>query len=261
MPKFSANLSFLFNEHPFLERFKAAAEAGFRSVEYMFPYDYPAEALKGALEENALQQVLFNLPSGDWQAGERGIAAHPGRQEEFREGVARALAYARVLNVARINCLAGKRLDGVTYEEQWRVLVENLRYAASELAAEGRTLLVEAVNTFDIPNAFLHATKEASRLLDEVGAKNLKLQHDVYHMQRMEGNLTETIRSNFDGIGHIQIADVPGRHQPGSGEINYRFLLKVLDEMGYDGFVGLEYVPEPDTTSSFDWMREQGFAP
>lgn len=256
MPSLAANLTFLFNEHPFLERFKAARDAGFRYVEYMFPYEHEPAALKRLLEKTGLEQVLFNLPAGDWAKGERGIANDPRRVDEFRQGVERALEYARVLGVKRINCLVGKRLDAVPYEEQWRTVVRNLRDAAKRLAEEDRWLLVEPLNSYDIPGFFLTTSKDTLRLFDEAGAANLRLQYDVYHMQRMEGHLTATIRDNLSRIGHIQIADNPGRHQPGTGEINYRFLLPELDRMGYKGFVGLEYVPEPDTLSSFAWLKD-----
>ena len=256
MPSFAANLTFLFNEHSFLDRFRAARDAGFRYVEYMFPYDHDPATLKRLLEENGLEQVLFNLPAGDWAAGDRGIANNPRRVDEFRHGVDRALEYARVLGVKRINCLVGKQLETVLYEEQWQTLVKNLRDAAKRFAEADRWLLVEPLNSYDIPGFFLTTSRDTLRLFDEVGAANLRLQYDVYHMERMEGHLTATIRANLSRIGHIQIADNPGRHQPGTGEINYRFLLPELDRMGYEGFVGLEYVPEADTLSSLGWLKE-----
>lgn len=259
MPRFSINLSMLFGERPFLERFAAVGEAGFKYVEYMFPYEHPAQSLRDLLEQNGLKQVLFNLPAGDWGAGDRGIAADPNRADEFRQGVDRALEYAEVLGVERINCLVGKCVKGVSREEQWQVLVRNLGYAAERLAREKRMLLVEPINTYDVPGFFLSTSRDALRLLDEIAADNLKLQYDVYHLQKMEGNLTDTIKGNLERIGHIQIADVPGRHQPGTGELNYRFLLEELDRMGYSGFVGLEYIPAPDTVSSLGWVQELGF--
>jgi len=258
MPRFSANLTFLFNEYPFLDRFRTAREAGFRYVEYMSPYDYDPLTLKRLLEQTGLEQVLFNLPAGDWAAGDRGIANDPRRVNEFHQGVERALGYARVLHIKRINCLVGKRLDAVPHAEQWRTVVTNLRDAAKRLAEDDRWLLVEPLNSYDIPGFFLTTSRDTLRLFDEAGAANLTLQYDVYHMQRMEGHLTETIRKNLRRIGHIQIADNPGRHQPGTGEINYSFLLTELDRMGYDGFVGLEYVPEPDTLSSLGWLKAFG---
>ncbi len=260
MPVFSANLNFLFGEHPFLERFEASRKAGFLFVEYMFPYDHDPATLADLLEANGLRQVLFNLPAGDWAAGDRGLAADPGRVEEFRRGVGMALDYAQALHVDRINCLVGKRIPGIPEEEQWRLLVENLRHAARRLDDKGIVLLVEPLNTFDVPDFLLCKSGDGLRLLRDVGAENLMIQFDVYHMQRMEGNLTHTLRANLRSVGHVQIADVPGRHQPDTGEINYRFLLRELDRLGYPFFVGLEYIPEPDTMSSLGWLWEMGFS-
>ncbi len=259
MPKFSANLTMLFNEVSFEERFAASKAAGFQFVEYMFPYDYPAQDLAAHLKKNGQKQVLFNLPAGNWAAGDRGVAVDAGRIEEFRRGVDAAVEYAAALDVDLINCLVGKAIDGADNDTQWKVLVDNLAYAAEKLAAADRTLLIEMINTYDIPGFFLSTTRQALNLMDDVKANNLKIQYDVYHMQRMEGNLMPTIEENLDHIGHIQIADNPGRHQPGTGEINYRFLLDALDRIGYNGYVGLEYVPEPDTTASLDWLKDLGF--
>ena len=259
MPKFSANLTMLFGEVSFEKRFTASSEAGFKFVEYLFPYDYPAQDLFEHLQQNGLKQVLFNLPAGNWAEGDRGIACHPGRIEEFRAGVDSALEYARILDVERINCLVGKGSPGADLSEQWKVLVDNLAYAADKLVADNRMLLVEPINIFDIPGFFLSTTRDGLKLLKDVNAANLKIQYDVYHMQRMEGNLLPTIEANLEQIGHIQIADNPGRHQPGTGEINYRFLLEALDRMGYQGYVGLEYIPEPDTTASLGWINKLGF--
>lgn len=260
MPKFAANLTMLFTEQPFLDRFAAAAQAGFKYVEYMFPYEYEPDVLRGHLQEHNLAQVLFNLPAGDWQAGDRGIAADPSRVDEFRAGVAQAVTYARALGVPRVNCLVGKAPAGATPEESWRVLVDNCAFAAAELDKVDVALLVEAINTFDIPGFLINNTKLALQLIDAVAAENFLLQYDAYHMQRMEGELTATIRGNLPHIGHIQIADNPGRNQPGTGEINYRFLLAEIDRMGYGGYVGLEYKPAPDTLSSLSWVQQLGFA-
>lgn len=259
MPVFSANLNFLFADHPFLERFEAARRAGFLFVEYMFPYGHDPATLAHLLKGNGLRQVLFNLPAGDWEAGDRGLATDPGRVEEFRRGVEMGLDYAQALHVDRINCLVGKRIQGVPEEEQWGLLVENLRYAARRLGEKRLTLLVEPLNNFDVPGFFLCRSGDGLRLLREVGAENLMIQFDVYHMQRMEGNLTETLRANLQALGHVQIADVPGRHQPGTGEINYPFLLRELDRLGYPFYVGLEYIPEPDTLTSLAWLGQMGF--
>jgi hydroxypyruvate isomerase len=255
MPRFAANLTMLFTEHPFLERFAAAARAGFRHVEFLLPYDHPADDVRAALRDARLEQVLFNLPAGDWDAGDRGIAADPGRVEEFRTGVGRALEYAAALDCPRLNCLAGLRLDGIAAGDQWDALVENVRYAAGRVADAGRTLLVEPVNDKDIPGFLLTTTSDAVGLLDEVGDPRVRLQFDVYHVQRMEGDVTERLRALLPRIAHVQVADNPGRHQPGTGELNFPFLLGELDRLGYDGFVGLEYVPEPDTTGSLGWRE------
>jgi len=260
MPKFAANLTMLFGEVSFEERFAASKEAGFRYVEYLFPYDYKAEDLAGHLKNNGLQQILFNLPAGNWAEGERGIAGNPSRVEEFKQGVDSALEYARVLNVDRINCLVGLELENVSKSEQLKVLVENVAYAAEKLAAENRMMVIEAINTFDMPGFLLSSTQDGLNVINEVKAPNLKLQYDVYHMQKMEGNLLPTIEANLEHIGHIQIADNPGRHQPGTGEINYRHLLLEIDRMGYDGYIGLEYVPEPDTKASLAWVEAHGFS-
>lgn len=259
MPKFAANLTMLFTEMPFLERFRAAREAGFKAVEFLFPYEYSMDAIKGAVEENNLQVVLFNLPAGDWAAGERGIAANPQRREEFREGVKQAVAWARALGVPRLNCLAGKRLDSFTFEEQWQALVDNVRYAAGVLGQYGLNLMVEPLNHYDVPGFLLNTTGQVMKLLAEVDMPNVYLQYDIYHAQKVEGNLTAILREHLPKIGHIQIADNPGRHQPGTGEINYPFLLRELDNVGYKGYVSLEYIPVPDTRRSLDWVAAYGY--
>lgn len=260
MPRFAANLTMLFTERPFLQRFEAAASSGFTAVEYLFPYQEDIDGIARALQELRLTQVLFNLPAGNWAAGDRGIVVDPGRRDEFRRGVAQAVDLARRFRCSRLNCLVGKRLDGVSDEGQWRYLIDNLRYASSALAAHGLTLLVEPINTFDIPGFFLSTSAQAVRLLDEMGAPNVRLQYDIYHMQRMEGNLAHTLTRWRDRIGHVQIADAPDRHEPGTGEINFRFLLRHLDMLGYDGYVGLEYKPSAATEASFGWIEEMGFS-
>jgi len=254
MPKFAANLSMLFTEVEFLDRFEAAARAGFQGVEYLFPYDYPAEEIKQRLDANGLTQVLFNLPAGDWAAGERGIACHPDRVEEFREGVERAIAYARVLGNTQVNCLAGIQPEGVSDEEARATLVGNLRFAAEKLAAAGILLIAEPINTRDIPGFFLNRTEQALAIFDEVGSDNLKLQYDIYHMQIMEGDLAPTIETHFARIAHVQIADNPGRHEPGTGEIHYPFLFAHLDRLGYDGWVSAEYKPAGRTEEGLGWL-------
>ena len=254
MPAFAANLTMLFTEVPFMERFALARAAGFQFVEYLFPYDYPAEELKAQLDRHGLRQVLFNLPAGDWGKGDRGIAADPARVGEFRAGLSRAVDYARVLGVVNLNCLAGKQVSGVDAERQRETLVENLRFAARLLGGEGLRLLVEPINHFDIPGFLLNRTGQVLEILDQVGEANAFLQFDVYHAQREEGELAATLRGQLRRIGHIQVADNPGRHQPGTGEINFPFLFAEMDRLGYPGHVGLEYIPSPDTASSFGWM-------
>ena len=259
MPRFAANLTMLFTELPFLERFAAAREAGFKAVEYLFPYDHEPAVLAGLLKENALAQVLFNLPAGDWAAGDRGIAADPARTAEFAQGVPRAIAYAKALSVANVNCLAGKTPAGASPEACREALVSNLRLAADAFAPEGLTLLVEFINRKDIPGFFLHSSAQTLEILDEVGRPNVKMQYDVYHAQREEGELAATIRAHLGRIGHVQVADNPGRNQPGTGEINYPFLFAELDRLGYQGHVGLEYIPLPDTRASLGFAARMGY--
>ncbi len=259
MPKFAANLSFLFTEVPFLERFALARAAGFTAVEYHFPYDYSLPALKERLAANGLTQVLFNMPPGDWAGGERGLGALPGRSDEFRAGVAKAVEYACALGVPRVNCLAGIRVEGRSEAEHWQTLAANVRYAAEVFQANGLSLVVEAINRFDMPGFFLNKSSQVLELLEEVAMPNVFIQHDIYHAQREEGELVGTLSRHIARIGHIQIADNPGRHQPGTGEINYPFILAELDALGYQGYVGLEYIPSPDTGSSLGWIKQFGY--
>jgi hydroxypyruvate isomerase len=255
MPKFSANLSFLFKELDFLSRFSAASEAGFSAIEFMSPYEFDAKTLLAGLKEAGLDLILHNVPSGNWEAGDRGIACHPDRVEEFREGVQRAIEYAQILNVPNINCLAGIQPGNVSDEQARRTLVENLRFAARRFSSEGIRLLVEPINNVDIPGFFVNSTKSFLELSKEVHEENLFLQYDVYHAQKMEGDLSRTIKANLNRIAHIQIADNPGRHEPGTGEISYEFLLRYLDDIGYNGYVGCEYTPSQDTQSSLGWLK------
>ncbi len=255
MPKFAANLTMLFTERPFLERFEAARKAGFDAVEFLFPYAWPAEQIKALLDEHRLKLVLHNLPAGDWDAGDRGIACDPARTAEFREGVARAIAYARVLGVPQLNCLAGKLPQGIDPQKAEETLVGNLRRAAGELAAQGLRLLIEPINTFDIPGFYLHRTAQALALIDKVGSDNLFLQYDIYHMQRMEGELAATLSRHLAKIAHIQLADNPGRNEPGTGEINYAFLFAHLDRIGYSGWIGCEYKPAGKTEEGLGWRQ------
>ena len=255
MPQFSANLSMLFTEVPLLERFGRAARAGFTAVELQFPYEQPAAVLREELVRHGLSMVLHNLPAGDWAAGDRGIAADPGRVAEFRAGVARALEYATTLQVPRLNCLAGKLPPGVSEANARATLVMNLRHAAAALHEAGLTLLIEPINRFDVPGFVLQRSDDALALMDEVGAPNLKLQYDVYHQQRTEGELAATIERLLPRIGHIQVADNPGRHEPGTGEIHWPYLLAHLDRIGYGGHVGCEYKPAAGTEAGLGWME------
>ena len=255
MPKFAANLSMMFTEVDFLDRFKAAADAGFKGVEYLFPYDYPVAQIKERLDANGLTQVLHNLPAGDWGAGERGIACHPDSVEEFRAGVDHAIEYATALGCQQVNCLAGIQPQGVTAAAARSTLIENLRYAAEKLKAAGILLLAEPINTRDIPGFFLNRTEQALALFDEVGSDNLKLQYDIYHMQIMEGDLAPTIEKHLARIAHVQLADNPGRNEPGTGEINYPFLFAHLYRLVYDGWIGCEYKPKAATSEGLVWLE------
>jgi len=255
VPQFSANLSMLFTEVPLLERFGRAARAGFTAVELQFPYEQPAAVLREELVRHGLTMVLHNLPAGDWGAGDRGIAADPGRVAEFRAGVARAIEYATTLQVPRLNCLAGKLPPGVSAANARATLVVNLRHAAAALHEAGLTLLIEPINRFDVPGFVLQRSDDAVQLMDEVGAPNLQLQYDVYHQQRTEGELAATIERLLPRIGHIQVADNPGRHEPGTGEIAWPFLFAHLDRIGYRGHVGCEYKPAAGTEAGLGWME------
>jgi hydroxypyruvate isomerase len=254
MPKFAANLTMLFTELDFLARFAAAAHAGFTAVEYLFPYAYPKEQLAEILRKNGLTQVLHNLPAGNWERGERGIACHLDRTGEFQEGVGRAIEYASALGCKQVNCLAGIAPDCVAPERTHEVFVSNLKYAAPRLAEHGIKLLIEPINTYDIPGFFLSRSAQALQIMAEAGEPNLYLQYDIYHMQMMEGNLAATIDADLRRIAHIQVADVPGRHEPGTGEINYKFLFQHLDKIGYRGWVGCEYKPLAKTADGLGWL-------
>ncbi len=255
MPKFNANLTMLFNEVPFLDRFQAAAEAGFKGVEFLFPYAFDKNEIVERLEKHGLAQVLHNLPAGNWEGGERGIACHPDRIGEFQDGVGRAIDYATALGCKQINCLAGIAPAGVDADTLRKTLVDNLRFAAGKLEDAGIRLLVEPINTFDIPGFYLNGTAQAIALIDEVGSDNLFLQHDIYHMQRMEGELANTIAKHLSRIAHMQIADNPGRNEPGSGEINYAWLFRFIDQLGYDGWIGCEYKPAAGTREGLGWIK------
>lgn len=255
MPRFAANLSLMFQELPFLDRFQAAAEAEFEAVEFLFPYDHPAEQLAERLRANKLKNVLFNLPPGDWAAGERGIASLPERRDEFRQGVGRAIQYARVLGTPSLHVMAGLVPPGVAAAERRAVFVENLRFAAEQCAPHDIQVLIEPINQRDMPGYLLSLQADAHALREEVGAPNLKVQMDFYHAQIMEGDLAMTFRKHQPHIGHIQIAGVPGRHEPDTGEVNYPYLFALLDELGYEGWVGCEYRPAGTTTQGLGWLK------
>jgi hydroxypyruvate isomerase len=256
MPRFAANLSMLFTEVPLLERFERAARAGFSTVELQFPYEAPALSIRDRLVANRLTMVLHNLPAGNWAGGERGIACLPDRVAEFRTGVAQAIEYAGTLGVKQLNCLAGKAPAGVDGAIVRQTFVDNLKFAAAALKEAGLKLLIEPVNNFDVPGFWLNGSALAISVMDEVGADNLFLQYDVYHMQRSEGELGATLAKHLARIGHIQVADNPGRNEPGTGEINYGFLFDHLDKIGYKGHVGCEYKPATTTEAGLAWLEK-----
>jgi hydroxypyruvate isomerase len=255
MLKFSANLTMMFNEVDFLARFERASKVGFKGVEYLFPYEWEKEKLADELEKHGLEQVLHNLLAGDWAGGERGIACLPGRVGEFQEGVGLAIEYAKALRCPRLNCLVGITPKEVPPEKVRQTLVNNLRFAAAALEKEGISLLVESLNDQDIPGFYLVHTRDTLQLLGEVNHANLWLQYDIYHMQIMEGNLTKTIRDNLAHIAHMQLADNPGRREPGTGEINFPNLFRFIDEAGYDGWIGCEYKPAGITEDGLGWVK------
>ena len=254
MPRFAANLTMLFTEHPFLDRFERAASAGFKAVEFLFPYAFEAADIQQRLADHGLTLVLHNLPAGDWDAGERGIACHPDRVAEFRDGVARAIEYATILGAPQVNCLAGKAPPGIAEEVLRSTFVDNLRYAAAALKKAGIRLLIEPINTFDIPGFYLNRTAQALAIIDEAGSDNLYVQYDIYHAQRMEGELIATMQKHLARIGHIQLADNPGRNEPGTGEIAYDHVFAALDRMGYAGWIGCEYKPATSTEAGLTWL-------
>lgn len=256
MTKLAANLSMLFTEYDFLDRFNAATDAGFYGVECQFPYAYRIDDIADKLSSTKLELILHNLPAGNWDEGERGIACHPDRVEEFKRGVDLALRYAEAFNVKQLNCLAGIVPQGVSHLSAHNTFVNNLRYAAEKLSVASVRLLIEPINTFDIPGFFLSTSKQAIDMISAAGFDNLFLQYDVYHMQRMEGELIQTIKNNLNVIKHIQVADNPGRFEPGTGEINFKNLFIQLDEMSYDGWIGCEYKPKNGTLAGLSWRAE-----
>ena len=255
MPQFAANLSMLFTEVPFLDRFERAAHAGFQAVEFLFPYAWPAAEIKARLDANGLKLVLHNLPAGDWDAGERGIGCLPDRTGEFRAGVAKAIEYATTLGVPQLNCLAGKAPAGADEAVLRKTFIANLKFSAAELKKAGLKQLIEPINSYDIPGFYLDRTAQALAILDEVGADNAYVQYDIYHAQRMDGELAATMSKYLARIGHIQLADNPGRNEPGTGEINYAFLFAHLDRIGYAGWIGCEYKPATTTEAGLGWRQ------
>ena len=256
MPRFAANLSMMFTEVPFIERFGAAAAAGFTAVEFLFPYEHAADAIAEQLRAHRVANVLFNLPPGDWAAGERGMASIPGREAQFRRGVGEALAYARTLGTPRVHVMAGLLPAGADRMRHRTAYVANLRYAATEAARDGVEVLIEPINTRDIPGYFLNTQADAHAIREEVGAANLKVQMDLYHAQIVEGDVATKLRRYLAHVGHIQIAGVPARHEPDTGELNYPYLFRLLDELGYAGWVGCEYRPAAGTVAGLGWLRQ-----
>lgn len=261
MIRLAANLSMLFPERAFMERFSAAAAAGFQGVEYLFPYAFDARELRSALDDNALSQVLFNLPPGDWEAGERGLASLPGREAEFRDSVVEGIRYAQALDCPRLHAMAGlmpEGADAATRDAHLATYLENLRSAAGELEKVGKTLLIEPINGRDMPGFFLQRQGQAREVIERVGADNLKVQFDLYHCQIVEGDLIRNMEAQFPHIGHVQLAGVPERHEPDLGEVNYPAVLAHLDALGYQGWVGCEYRPAGDTRAGLAWGRDYG---
>lgn len=252
--KFAANLSLLFTERPLLERFAAARAAGFDAVEIQFPYTLPLASIRQQLERHRQQLVLINIPAGDWAQGERGLACLPGREQAFAAALEQAIEWARALGVGRLNCLAGVPPVDASPAQVAQTLASNLQRAARRCRQAGIELLIEALNTEDVPGFYLHRSEQVLALIEQLALPGTKLQYDVYHMQKMEGNLISTLQRNADKIGHIQIADVPGRHEPGSGEINFTRLFEALERQGYSGYVSLEYNPSGRTEASLGWL-------
>jgi len=258
MPRFAANLSMMFTELDFLDRFRAAAQAGFKAVEYLFPFDYEPAEIKRRLADNGLKQVLFNAPPGDWARGDRGIAILPGREAEFRAGIAKAIDYARALAVPRVHVMAGIVPTGLSLQDAESTYVANLHHAGEAMKPHGIKALIEPLNTRDNPGYFLSRTEEAARIIGRCGSDNVGLQYDCYHRQIMQGDLAEGFRAHLPLIGHVQIAGVPGRHEPDVGEINHPFLFDLMDTLGYDGWIGCEYRPKNGTDAGLGWAARHG---
>jgi 2-dehydrotetronate isomerase len=255
MPRFAANLTMMYREYGFLDRFAAAARDGFRAVEFLFPYDYPPRDIRARLDAQGLVQVLFNAPPGNWAKGERGLASLPGRQKEFQASIRCGLEYAAVLGCGRMHVMAGlveQSLPGSVYRA---VYLENLAWAAAQAAAQGVIIVIEPINGRDMPGYFIHRQDEAHAICKEVGAPNLRVQLDFYHAQIVQGDLTVALRKQIGGISHMQLAGVPDRHEPDEGELNYRYLLSLVDELGYSGWIGCEYRPRAETSAGLGWLK------
>ncbi|TAL93159.1 MAG: hydroxypyruvate isomerase family protein [Paraburkholderia sp.] len=258
MPRFAANLTMMYTEHAFLDRFAAAAKDGFKAVEFLFPYEYPVVEIKARLADNGLTQALFNTPPGDWADGERGIASLPGREQEFRRGIDTALEYATAIGNKKLHVMAGLIAVGQPRDKHRAVYLDNLDYAAKAARSHGITIVIEPINTRDIPGFFLNRQDDAQAVCGEVGAPNLQVQFDIYHCQIVEGDVSVKLKRDMArpnaGIGHIQIAGVPERHEPSIGELNYPYLFQLIDTLGYDGWIGCEYRPKAGTSEGLDWL-------
>lgn len=255
MPRFAANLSMMFNEVAFLDRFDAAAQAGFKAVEFLFPYDHPAAEIRRRLDGAGLEQVLFNMPPGDWGAGERGVACLPGRQGEFRDGVKRALDYAGALGCRTVHCMAGIKPAGLSLDAAAAIYVANLSWAAEQAAAQGVRIALEPINHRDMPGFFLRTTAQGAAIVEALGTDRLGLQFDIYHCQVSEGDITKRIEALLPVIAHMQLADVPGRNEPGTGEIAWDYVFGRIDALGYDGWIGCEYRPLGETVAGLAWRE------
>jgi hydroxypyruvate isomerase len=255
MPKFAANLTLMYNEYPFLDRFSAAKKDGFSGVEFLFPYDLTPSEIKGRLDENGLRQIVFNCPPGDWSAGERGIASLPGREEEFKRSIEQALAYAQILGNKHLHVMAGLIQHEQDRTLQHDIYLKNLAYAAEQAKPLGITILIEPINTRDMPGYFLNRQDDAHAICREIGAPNIQVQMDLYHCQITEGDLAMQIKRHLGGVGHMQIAGVPDRHEPDIGEVNYRHLFDLIDALGYGGWIGCEYRPKAGTSEGLGWFK------
>jgi len=254
MPRFAANLSMMFNEVPFLDRFALAAKAGFRGVEFLFPYEHPAAEIAARLKDNGLHQVLFNAPAGDFNKGERGMAAIPGKQAAFRDSIKLALEYATTLACPRLHIMAGLKPEGVAHDTLTAVYGANLAYAAEECAKAGVKPIIEPINHRDIPGFFLNTTDQAAAIIAAVGSEKLGMQFDLYHCQITEGDVVKRVEKHLPLIAHMQVADTPGRHEPGTGEVNWPFVFKTIDALGFRGWIGCEYRPAGETLAGLSWF-------